>query len=224
MTEEENALLRRLADLINKRPTPDETARAELIRSLLKKPTPAAPKAQLPINLFAKPKATVPKQFLPFKAAQPKPVNPFLVNLRVSKPKVYVSFDYHHDRRYKYLLNAWDSNKKFNFVFGDKTTEEIQSNDVGRVKAVITQKVKEASYLVVLAGSTSNQKHEDSAEIGCLNWIHFEIQQAIIHKKKLVVVLLDNYSEIPTIALNQTGTLVKGFTESGIIAALKNND
>lgn len=219
MTEEESAILRRLAELMNKRPKPEETARAELVRSFLANLTPPASKAKLPINAFAKPKATLPNRFLPLKAAQPKPANPFLVKLRVSKPKVFVSFDYENDRHYKLLLNAWDANKKFDFVFGDKTPQEIQSNDIGRIKAVLTQKVQRATHTIVLAGRYSNQRHADSLKIGCLNWIHFEIQQSLAYKKKLLVVLLPG-GVIPSNAVGQPGVLVDGFSEKGIINAL----
>ena len=37
------------------------------------------------------------------------------------KKKVFVSFDYDHDRNYKYLLQAWDANPEFDFVFKDQT-------------------------------------------------------------------------------------------------------
>ncbi len=33
------------------------------------------------------------------------------------KKKVFVSFDYDNDKQYKFLLQAWDANPNFNFVF-----------------------------------------------------------------------------------------------------------
>ena len=57
------------------------------------------------------------------------------------KKQVFVSFDYDHDRQYKYLLEAWDANPEFDFVFKDETPGEINTNDIGRIKAGITKKI-----------------------------------------------------------------------------------
>ena len=35
----------------------------------------------------------------------------------MAKKKVFVSFDFDHDKHYKYLLEAWDANPDFDFVF-----------------------------------------------------------------------------------------------------------
>ena len=51
--------------------------------------------------------------------------------------KVFVSFDYENDKRYKFLLEAWHAHPDFEFVFADATPTEIDSNDVGRVKAAL---------------------------------------------------------------------------------------
>lgn len=45
---------------------------------------------------------------------------------------VFVSFDWDHDRRYKFLLQAWNKNPRFQFVFSDETPGEIDTNNVGR--------------------------------------------------------------------------------------------
>jgi len=36
--------------------------------------------------------------------------------------EIFVSFDYEKDRRYYYLMNAWDANSDFEFVFSDYGT------------------------------------------------------------------------------------------------------
>lgn len=145
-----------------------------------------------------------------------------LRRLRVSKPKVFVSFDYDNDRHYKRLLEAWSANAKFQFTFHDITPLEVMTNDVSRVKAVLTTKIQAAQYTLVLVGRHANQPHKDQSRIGCINWIHFEIQQSIAYKKKLVVVLLEPSNKLPTNIINQPGTLVSSFNEDEIVKALTN--
>lgn len=57
---------------------------------------------------------------------------------------VFVSFDYENDRHYKYLLEAWHAHPRFTFVFQDETPREIDSTNVGRIKAALTAKIKHA--------------------------------------------------------------------------------
>ena len=59
----------------------------------------------------------------------------------MAKKKVFISFDYDNDRYYKNLLEAWDANSNFEFKFSDKSAHEINSENVGRVKAALTKKL-----------------------------------------------------------------------------------
>lgn len=68
------------------------------------------------------------------------------------KPTVFVSFDYDNDKHYKFLLEAWNKNPKFQFVFEDGTPQEIDSYNVGRIKAGLTSKIKEATHTLVIIG------------------------------------------------------------------------
>ena len=52
---------------------------------------------------------------------------------------VFVSFDYENDRRYKFMLEAWHANPRFQFVFQDETPREIDSTNIGRIKAALTR-------------------------------------------------------------------------------------
>ena len=84
----------------------------------------------------------------------------------MSKKKIFVSFDFDNDRRYKFLLNAWSNNDGFEFEFDDKSTKEINSWNIPTIKGALTKKIKEADYTVVIVGSAANKKHEDSDLIG----------------------------------------------------------
>ena len=79
----------------------------------------------------------------------------------MTKKKVFVSFDYENDRRYKYLLEAWDENPNFEFVFDDKTYSEINSENVSRVKAALTTKIRSATHTLAIIGKYANEEHED---------------------------------------------------------------
>jgi MTH538 TIR-like domain (DUF1863) len=178
-----------------------------------KKPTP-------PAGLSAFLRASQPKPlpssgFTPFRSPQPKP----LVKFR--KPKVFVSFDYENDRLYKQALDMWDANKRFEFTFQSHTPNEIQSFNVGRIKAVLTTKVKEATHVIVLVGKYANQVHPDTKLIGFRNWINFEVYQARFYKKKIICVMLSPNNTLPEWLLKSGATLVRSFNEKDIIEALK---
>ena len=96
----------------------------------------------------------------------------------MAKKKVFVSFDYENDKHYKFLLESWDANPKFEFKFSDKSAHEIKTDDIGRVKAGLTRKIKDATYTLVLIGKYANKKHPDSDLIGDINWINWEINKS----------------------------------------------
>ena len=74
------------------------------------------------------------------------------VQVRImAKRKIFISFDCTNDHRYKDLLVAWSKNTSIDFSFDDRTPGEIQSDDITRIKAVLTHKIKEADCTLVLA-------------------------------------------------------------------------
>lgn len=58
----------------------------------------------------------------------------------MAKKKVYVCFDYDRDKRYKYMMEAWNANPNFEFSFNDQSPDEIQSNDITVIKSCLTKK------------------------------------------------------------------------------------
>ena len=62
------------------------------------------------------------------------------------RKKVFVSFDYDNDKQYKYLLEAWDANPNFSFVFEDKTPGELNTNDIARIKAGLTTQYSSQAF------------------------------------------------------------------------------
>ena len=124
--------------------------------------------------------------------------------------KVFVSFDFDHDRQYKYTLNMWDGNDNIDFSFDDKSSTEINSWNIGRIKAALTTKINEADAVLVIVGSYANSYHKDSALIGKRNWQNWEIAKAKELRKKLIGV-----------KLNYTNVSPDEFTKDAIAKALR---
>jgi hypothetical protein len=48
------------------------------------------------------------------------------------------------------------------------------------------KKINEANYTVVLVGEEANKQHSDHKEIGCKNWLNYEVAKSKQHRNKLV--------------------------------------
>lgn len=133
---------------------------------------------------------------------------------------VFVSFDFEHDKHYKYLLEAWHKNPKFRFVFEDGTPREINSLNVGRVKAALTTKIKNATHTLVIIGEHSNDPHPNRNLIGNRNWINFEIAQSKLLGKRIAAIKLSRNNESPTELFSSDASWAFSFTEDNILKAL----
>jgi hypothetical protein len=138
----------------------------------------------------------------------------------MAKKKVFVSFDYENDKRYYFLMKAWDANSDFEFSFSDYTSKEIKSDIISVIKANLTKKINEATYTLVIIGAEANKEHKDSAEIGYKNWQNFEIAKSKINKNKLVGVKIDSSYESPDEILNSGASWAFSFKQDSIIEAL----
>jgi predicted hydrolase (HD superfamily) len=138
----------------------------------------------------------------------------------MAKKKVFVSFDYENDKHYKRLLEAWDANSQFDFLFSDLSSDEIQSNSVAVVKQALSRKINEANYTLVIVGKEANKQHKDYKEIGYLNWLNYEIAKSKEHRNKLVGVKIDKTYESPEQLLNSGASWAMSFTQEAIIKAL----
>ena len=138
----------------------------------------------------------------------------------MAKKQVFVSFDYENDKRYKFLLDAWDANKNMDFVFDDCSSEEINSDDISKVKENLTKQINKTTYTLVIVGKEANTKHKDSDEIGYQNWINFEVARSKDHKNKLVGVKIEKSYESPEELLNSGAKWAMNFTQDAIIKAL----
>ncbi|MCL5407643.1 MAG: TIR domain-containing protein [Patescibacteria group bacterium] len=135
--------------------------------------------------------------------------------------KVFVSFDYENDKQYKYLLEAWDANDKFEFKFYDLTPNEIRSEDIGRIKAGLTAKIKQATHTLVIVGKEANRLHLSSEEIGFRNWINFEVRQSINEGNKIAIIKLSSNCALPEELSGEHYWYITGFSEKNVAKVLE---
>ena len=134
--------------------------------------------------------------------------------------KIFVSFDFDHDRQYKYILNMWSANENINFEFNDGSTSEIQSWDIGRVKAAITTKIRQSDAILVLVGEYADYYHKDRTAIGYRNWQYFEIAKAIEAGKKIIAVKIDRGNSTPNLLYGKGASWAMSFTLDSIKQAI----
>lgn len=140
----------------------------------------------------------------------------------MAKKKVFVSFDWHKDKHYKYLLEAWDANPDFEFTFSDKSSSEIKSWEIPTIRGALTSKINKATHTLVIVGEEANKKHEDSDAIGYKNWLNFEIAKSKANGNKLVAVKLSSTNESPDELLGAGASWAMSFLEEPILKALNN--
>lgn len=139
----------------------------------------------------------------------------------MTKKKVFVSFDYDNDKHYKFLLEAWDANPKFDFFFSDLSSSEIKSNSVAVVKQALSAKINQATYTLVIVGRNANRHHPDHLEIGYKNWLNYEVAKSKEHANKLVAVKIDRSYDSPDELLNASASWAFSFTQAAIVKALE---
>ena len=130
----------------------------------------------------------------------------------MAKKKVFVSFDYDNDRKYRDLLRAWDANPDFDFSFNETSPKvAVDSNDAAVVKRVLSQKIGEATHLLCIVGK---QTHKSG-------WVTWEINKAKELKKKLVGVKIDQENTSPAVLLGSGAGWAMSFTRDAVLKALR---
>lgn len=137
------------------------------------------------------------------------------------KKKIFVSFDFEHDRQYKYTLNMWNGNSNFEFSYDDRSPSEIQSDSVTVVKQVLSRKINEADAVVVIVGKYANSWHRDNQKIGYRNWQNYETAKAKELGKKLIALQINPYYEYPDELKNSNAIRVYSFHQNDIIKAVR---
>jgi len=138
----------------------------------------------------------------------------------VTKKRTFISFDYDHDRNYRYLLKALAANPRSDIEFDDLTPEEIQSDDIGRIKAVLTRKIRESTHTLVIVGEHANSYHSDRDEIGERNWQWWEINKSHEEGNGFIAVKIKKSNSTPYPLYGKNATWALSFTVDSIVAAI----
>jgi hypothetical protein len=134
--------------------------------------------------------------------------------------RIFISFDYDHDRHYRYLLSALRQNPRNDLTFDDYTPNAIESSDVGRVKAVLSQKIRQATHTLVIIGEHANSYHPDRIAIGTRNWQWWEVEKSIAEGNRLVGVKISGNYASPTPLLGHASSSARSFRVESIIEAI----
>lgn len=124
--------------------------------------------------------------------------------------KVFISYDYDNDKRYRYLLSAWDANEGFDFEFEDHSTPYINSEDAGRIKAAIARKMANANCLLVIVGDKTATS----------TWVAWEIEKAKELGLSLVAVKIKNSYTTPSGLLGSGTHWALAFDRDPIASAI----
>lgn len=131
------------------------------------------------------------------------------------KKKVFVSYDHSEDVHYKELLRAWNANPNFDFEFDQRSPNTpIDSLNASTVKAVLTTKMKESSYMLVIVGAKSHTS----------KWMRWEIQRALEKdvNLKLAFVKIKPEYKLPIDIAVPANSIASSFDLVGIQTALSN--
>lgn len=121
----------------------------------------------------------------------------------MARPKICVSFDYENDKYSRNAIRLWNTNDNIDFDIIDKTPNEIDTYNISRIKAGLTSKINESNILLVISGDYINTPHKNRYEIGCVNWQNWECKKALELNKKIILVKLHSYNEIPNELLGE---------------------
>jgi hypothetical protein len=136
------------------------------------------------------------------------------------RKRVFISFDYDYDRHYRYLLSALNANSSSDIEFEDVTPSEIQTSDIGRIKGVLTTKIRNATHTLSIVGEHANDYHSKWMEIGERNWLWWEARTSRDEGRKLIAVKVRRSYVAPDPLLSASTTWVNSFDVAEIVQAI----
>lgn len=131
----------------------------------------------------------------------------------MAKKKVFISYDYDNDRRYKNLLLAWDANKEFDFSLYDASVDvSVDSTDAAAIKRVISSRINNSTYFLCIVGAKTHRS----------GWVEWEIGKAVDLKKRMVAVKTAKDNTTPDGLYGVGASWALSFTFASIKKAIDN--
>lgn len=126
--------------------------------------------------------------------------------------RIFVSYKYTGDSKYKNLLVAWSKNHKFSVSFDDVSSDiSIDSWDHEVIKSGIAPQIYKADIFLCIIGKNTHKS----------SFVEWEILKAIEMKKKIVAVKTNKNNISPEVIKNIGAVWALRFKEKEIIKALK---
>ena len=130
----------------------------------------------------------------------------------MAKKKLFISFDYDNDKKYRNLLIAWDKNDHFDFEFYDESVSvAVDSEDANYIRSVIKKKIEAADALLCIVGEETHKSR----------WCAWEIQTAKNLKKGLIGVKTDSNNTSPAELLESGAAWAMSFSFEAIKKAVE---
>lgn len=124
-----------------------------------------------------------------------------------SEPAVFVSYQHPEDATYRRLLQAWDANDRFEFLFRLSSPDaEINSSDPASVKRTLSRKINESDCVLVIVG-------ENTADS---EWVAWEIDKAKELDTPLRIVKVKRAYSAPANAYDAGAQWAYSFTEDNL--------
>ena len=106
----------------------------------------------------------------------------------MAKNKVFISYDYDHDKASKDRLLGWDADKEFDFSSYDQSFGvAVDSPEAAAIKQDLAARIGKASYFLCIVGKETYRS----------GWVAWEVQKALELKKKLVAARIDSIYNSP---------------------------
>lgn len=136
----------------------------------------------------------------------------FAVYDSLRSKKVFVSYRYDGDAKYKNLLIAWSKHHRFNIEFDDVSSDiSIDSRVETEIKKGILPHIEDADIFLCIVG-------ENTFKSKMVPW---EIETAVSLGKKIVAVKTSMTNKTPKELKSVGAVWAMSFTEKEIVKALK---
>jgi len=107
----------------------------------------------------------------------------------MAKNKVFIGYDYDHDKAYKDRLLGWDANQEFDFSSYDHSFGvAVDSRESVAIKQDLAAQIGDSSNFLCIVGKETYRSA----------WMAWEIRKAVELKKKLVATKTDSTNNSPT--------------------------